>query len=302
MKAYIHSPQENWIVDRIVREFCEDNSDIVSQNLQCADVIWAPAGWCIDQVSHIKLPIVSTIHHIVEQKQEQAEHIIKHDHAVTAYHVPNARTAAALSKITTKPIIEIPYWIKPESWSKITPREREMARISLGVDTSVKLIGSFQRDTEGSGAVRPKLEKGPDIFCDYVEKLAQTEKKIVVLLTGYRRQYVIERLKSAAIRFIYVENAPADAMRWLYSALDLYVVSSRCEGGPQALLECAACGVPIISTPVGLAESILSHDSINSDLLLATPNTEIAAENIKTFHSHNLYQLYRDMLQKVAGK
>ncbi|TXI89000.1 MAG: glycosyltransferase, partial [Chryseobacterium sp.] len=252
MKAFIHFPKENWIVDRIAQEFCEDNSDIVTTDLNAADVIWAPAGWCIDQLAHINKPIISTVHHIVEEKPEQIEHIIKFDHAVTAYHVPNMRTLDSLRKITDKPITVIPYWIQPAKWHQITPNDRQMARTSLGIDTSVKLIGSFQRDTEGSGNMRPKLEKGPDIFCDYVERVASAE-NVCVLLTGYRRQYVINRMISANIKTIYIENAPAEAMKWLYGALDLYVVSSRCEGGPQALLECAALGVPIISTPVGLA-------------------------------------------------
>jgi glycosyltransferase involved in cell wall biosynthesis len=299
MKAFIHFPKENWIVDRIAQEFCEDNSDIVTTDLNAADVIWAPAGWCIDQLAHINKPIISTVHHIVEEKPEQIEHIIKFDHTVTAYHVPNVRTLNSLRKITDKPITVIPYWIQPARWHQITPNDRQMARTSLGIDTSVKLIGSFQRDTEGSGNMRPKLEKGPDIFCDYVERVANAE-NVCVLLTGYRRQYVINRMISANIKTIYIENAPAEAMKWLYGALDLYVVSSRCEGGPQALLECAALGVPIISTPVGLAELILSLESVNSELVLAKPNVQIASNNIKAFYAQNLYFAYRKMLQKVG--
>jgi len=299
MKVFIHSPKENWIVDRIAAEFSADNCTIITQDHNDADVIWAPAGWCIDQLANIAKPIVSTVHHIVEQKPEQIDHILKHDHLVTAYHVPNLRTETALRKITSKPIIKIPYWIKPQLWSRITPTDRQMARTSLNIGNSIKLIGSFQRDTEGSSGA-PKLEKGPDIFCDYVEKLVKNGENITVLLTGYRRQYVISRLIAAQIKCTFIESAPLEVMRWLYGALDLYVVSSRCEGGPQALLECACVGAPIISTPVGLAESILAHESINSDLLLARPNVKFAAENIKAFYAQNLYSAYRNMLQKVV--
>jgi glycosyltransferase involved in cell wall biosynthesis len=45
----------------------------------------------------------------------------------------------------------------------------------------------------------------------------------------------------------------------LYNTLDLYVVGSRCEGGPQAIFECAATQTPIISTPVGYATQILGE-------------------------------------------
>ena len=40
----------------------------------------------------------------------------------------------------------------------------------------------------------------------------------------------------------------------LYNLLDLYVVSSRFEGGPQSILECGITKTPIISTNVGIAK------------------------------------------------
>ena len=42
----------------------------------------------------------------------------------------------------------------------------------------------------------------------------------------------------------------------LYNCLDLYIVASRFEGGPQSILECANTK-PIVSTNVGVAAEIL---------------------------------------------
>jgi glycosyltransferase involved in cell wall biosynthesis len=42
-----------------------------------------------------------------------------------------------------------------------------------------------------------------------------------------------------------------------YQALDAYVVSSRDEGGPKAVLEAMACGVPLITTRVGQAVDLV---------------------------------------------
>ena len=36
-------------------------------------------------------------------------------------------------------------------------------------------------------------------------------------------------------------------MNKLYNILDLYIVSSRFEGGPQSIMECAVTKTPIIS-------------------------------------------------------
>ena len=57
---------------------------------------------------------------------------------------------------------------------------------------------------------------------------------------------------------------PYQILNKLYNLLDLYVVSSRIEGGPQAVLECAVSKTPIISTDVGVASEILSEKSIFS--------------------------------------
>ena len=43
-----------------------------------------------------------------------------------------------------------------------------------------------------------------------------------------------------------------------YQGLDAYICCSRTEGGPHPVLEASACGVPIISTAVGLVPELLS--------------------------------------------
>ena len=70
--------------------------------------------------------------------------------------------------------------------------DKSVARSSVGIDDKKFVVGSFQRDTEGSDLKSPKLEKGPDLFCDYVEKIA--DENTLVLLGGWRRQYIMNRL------------------------------------------------------------------------------------------------------------
>ena len=72
-------------------------------------------------------------------------------------------------------------------------------------------------------------------------------------------------------------------MNELYNCLNLYIVSSRIEGGPQAIVECGLTKTPIISTDVGIAKEILSSESIfdMNNFLQAKPNTEHAFKNSK---------------------
>jgi hypothetical protein len=45
-----------------------------------------------------------------------------------------------------------------------------------------------------------------------------------------------------------------------YHGLDVYICASRTEGGPHPLLEASACGIPVISTRVGIAPELIEHN------------------------------------------
>jgi glycosyltransferase involved in cell wall biosynthesis len=45
-----------------------------------------------------------------------------------------------------------------------------------------------------------------------------------------------------------------------YAQLDLYVCASKMEGTPNPVLEAAACGVPILSTNVGVVPQVFGSD------------------------------------------
>ena len=51
-----------------------------------------------------------------------------------------------------------------------------------------------------------------------------------------------------------------DEMVLFYQGLDACICTSRTEGGPHSLLEASACGIPIISTRVGIAPELIAHD------------------------------------------
>jgi glycosyltransferase involved in cell wall biosynthesis len=48
-------------------------------------------------------------------------------------------------------------------------------------------------------------------------------------------------------------------MREFYNSLDLYVCASRSEGTPRPLLEAAACGIPVLTTDVGIVPELIEE-------------------------------------------
>jgi glycosyltransferase involved in cell wall biosynthesis len=136
------------------------------------------------------------------------------------------------------------------------PRERQAARARFGVPEGSVAVGSFQKDGVGWGdGMEPKPVKGPDLLVAAVERLAR-ERPVFVVLTGPARGYVKAELGRRGIPFshAYLDYAELPAA---YHALDLYLVTSREEGGPMGLMESMASHVPVVSTRVGMAPDLI---------------------------------------------
>lgn len=305
MKVFVLAPQENWICDRIAAEWKKYCSDITTDNIKEADVVWLLAGWCWNHVPmHIlnDKKVILTVHHIVPDKFDNLKlrEFQVRDQFVNAYHVPNVKTAEFVKQLTNKPIFISSYWYDPDCWS---PLDKSECRNILNLPEEKFIVGSFQRDTEG-GTKNPKLEKGPDLFCDYVEKLNK-EKNIHVLLGGWRREYVIERLQKAGIPFSFFEKVPLEQLKIMYGACDLYVVASRFEGGPQAILEASAMKVPIISRDVGIANVILEPNCVidipNESFIPGEDSVEKNYQNVQDYsivlYKSNYIQMFKRVLK-----
>jgi glycosyltransferase involved in cell wall biosynthesis len=136
---------------------------------------------------------------------------------------------------------------------------RETLRGQMGIDHDTICIGSFQKDGNGFGeGSEPKYIKGPDLFVKVVEQLAK-KNKVHCILTGPARGYVKKKLDDCGVQYTHrILNDYSDIAE-IYQCLDLYLVTSREEGGPKALMESMAAGVPIISSKMGMAPDIICH-------------------------------------------
>lgn len=162
--------------------------------------------------------------------------------------------------LSPEKVVVIPLGVDLKLFQPCTTQEqRRLLRQRLGLPESALIIGSFQKDGEGWGEGRkPKLIKGPDIFCEGVVRLKQSFPNLHVLLTGPARGYVKQRLQAAHIPFTHILVDTYEAMPDYYRALDLYLMTSREEGGPKAILESLACGVPCLATRTGIAPDLYS--------------------------------------------
>jgi glycosyltransferase involved in cell wall biosynthesis len=255
MNIFCHVPRENWIVDRMGKEYLEYSSHNISlANIdEDTDVVWLLASWCWNQIPMeilARKKVVCTIHHEVSEKFDETRkrNFLLRDKIVNHYLTYTEKTKKLIQSLSKKPVTIIPHWVNNKIWFD---KNKNYCREKIGISEDKFLIGSFQRDTEGSDLKTPKLEKGPDIFVEKILDISSVIDNVHVLLSGWRRQYVINKLKDNKIDYSYIELPDQNTINDLYNSLDLYIVSSRCEGGPQAIFECAQTKTPIISTKVG---------------------------------------------------
>ncbi|MEX2612994.1 MAG: glycosyltransferase, partial [Gaiellaceae bacterium] len=137
---------------------------------------------------------------------------------------------------------------------------RAAARRALDVPESGFVVGSFQKDGVGWGdGVEPKLIKGPDVLLETAERLRELVPELTLLLTGPSRGYVKAGLERLGIPYRHVLLPDVDAVAQAYEAIDVCLVTSRDEGGPRAVLEAMATGVPLVTTKVGQAADLVRH-------------------------------------------
>ena len=302
MKLLINKVNENWIVDRLVDEWTRYNYKTKKIIFGKKDIIWiiAPLTWRKIPKYFLKNnKVLCTIHHIDEKKFQDSEKkdFMQRDEIVDHYHVISNKTYSQLSKITSKPITVIPWWVNQNIWFDIKETKHLFEKYNL--PNKKFLIGSFQRDTEGYDLKSPKLSKGPDKLIQSIKQI-QEEEEVFVVLAGKRRQFVIKELERNGINYKYFEMLSFTELNELYNLLDLYIVSSRFEGGPQAIVECAITNTPIVSTNVGIASEILSSESIFvENILEATPNVKYANKMIENLKIPKGFDQFNSMLSNL---
>ena len=177
-------------------------------------------------------------------------------------------------------LIKIPIGISTNTFKPISDLyEKSRIKAKYGIPKDILLVGSFQKDGIGwrRGNI-PKLIKGPDILVESLKEISN-KRRICVLLTGPSRGYVINSLRNLGIEFWHLEPKTEFEMAEIYRTLDLYLITSRDEGGPKGLIESLSSGCPVVTTPVGLAKDI----DLKSKHFVVTKTfkpSEIARESI----------------------
>jgi glycosyltransferase involved in cell wall biosynthesis len=206
----------------------------------------------------------------------------------------------------------VPYIVDTEVFKPLSANDQRLIelRSRWNIPYGRYLIGNFHRDTEGRDLTTLKLQKGPDIFALIAYGLVTKGYPVHVLLAGPRRFWLRQRLEELGVPYTFVGQVvqgaddyplnilPRSELNLLYNLLDLYLITSRWEGGPHSIMEAAASRCKVISTRVGLANDILEPSCIfvNPIQAIEIIGHDIANRHLDStidFHYHRIEHGYR---------
>lgn len=302
MNIRIVNDNINWIVDEIAKDYIANTRHTIVKNNQ--KVSWCMSFRHAHSIENVPGKKVITVHHLEPGKIPGFSHLFQtinsnYDLCI----IPNKITKLEIKKHINIPTLVIPYWILTSRMEPKQTEEVNFLRKQIKNDDEI-LIGYFQKDSNGD-SLEPKLSKGPDRFISIVKELKK-DFNIKVLLSGFSRKYIIYNLEKNKIKFKYFpmyKNINA-----LYDILDWYFVTSRVEGGPQAILETSYRNIKILSTDVGIASEVLHEDCIcnneNDFIKMFSENIDRREHNLKVvkekFLPTKLIPLIDDVLEKIC--
>ena len=191
-----------------------------------------------------RVPLVNSVHHVedwpfIEPLVAAADAVLVGCNQWRDYLVAQGVRSDKLGMVR--------YGVDTDTFFPGTPTERAAARTAAGLPRAAFVVGmASKRSSNSSG------RKAPEVFEAAVRRLA------AVYILGPGWGDLVAGLRRQGVACIHRDFIVRHAdLRNYYLCLDAYWVTSRIEGGPVPLLEAMSCGVPGISTPVGIAPEVV---------------------------------------------
>lgn len=196
-------------------------------------------------------PVITWIHHVTSWSPE---------------HDLSARNSCAITACT-------PGWARVIE--NLNPCPTETHVIRHGVDTDffrphsgVRQMFGIPADAFAAGFIahggsnQDNARKGFPVLMEIVRKAAAQIPNLHLLMLGPGWADPVRELRASGIQARYLDFLPRSAIPKIFSALDVYLMTSRVEGGPCTVLEAMACQTPVVATRVGLVPDVID-DGVN---------------------------------------
>ncbi len=285
----IKSENKNWVLNQLAHEYKKVFSNMFSNiSLNEKDIFISDKIHLFIMSKYYALENLNKFNHKIyfpyfhgvsdsDEHQKNVKFIKNNLDKITKIQVSNSLIENSFLEngIPQDKFIRIPITVDLNKFDLIQKYTKNEIRELYNIPKSCFVVGSFQKDGDGWGrGDDPKLIKGPDIFIKTIKILKKNIPEIFVLISGPSRGYVVNNLNKLKIPFKHLNFSNYDDLIKLYKSLDVYLICSREEGGPRAIMECFASKTPLVTTNVGQAIDIIKNkfnafksEEINEEIL-----------------------------------
>ena len=101
--------------------------------------------------------------------------------------------------------------------------------------------------------------KGLSTLARVLRLAIQSIPDLHIVFAGIGWEDEVRQFRASGISASYTGYLKSSTLPQFYSSLDVYLVTSRVEGGPLTVLESMACGTPVVATRVGLVPEVIEN-------------------------------------------
>lgn len=170
-------------------------------------------------------------------------------------------------KLDPASVVSIPTGV---DLSRFKPGDKKSARAALGINHSGPLIGIV---------ATLRSWKGHRFLVTALTDPRLRDAKLLVVGDGPQKDILTKQVEELGLsgRIIFA-GQQKDVLTWM-QALDVFAFpSTGHEGVPQALIQAMACGLPVVTTPVGAIPEVVRDGE--SGILVAPENADAIVDGI----------------------
>jgi glycosyltransferase involved in cell wall biosynthesis len=197
-------------------------------------------------------PVVTWIHHVTAWSADH-QAAVENSRMIT---VCTEEWAGRIREFRpdAPPVCVVPHGVDSEFFHRVPP-ERAKFGIPAG-SFAVGFVASKDSNKDNN-------RKGVDTLLQVIERLRQRVGNLHVSFVGTGWDEEAGALRVTGVSASAVKFLPKRLLPAFYSSIDVYLMTSRVEGGPCTVLESMACETPVVATRVGLVPAVVV-DGVNS--------------------------------------
>ncbi len=289
----------HWVIGNFAHQITKNNPEL--EAITCSQLAlrktikrFGPFPTCFDVVHFLRtktipefwgnFPIVTTLHHL--EPATDLTPFYQSDAVMTV----SSQWQQHLTQIGIPENHQglVPFGVDTKTFHPPKNETRLKIRQTLRLPKDAFVLGFSSRRISNMND-----RKGVICFLQALKSLHQQLPNLATLIVGPGWQELSKKIRQQGIP---CTQAPYEVtheqVAKFYSAMDMFWVTSRVEGGPVPLLEAMASSIPCISTPVGAALDLI-HDSKNGFI--------VAFDSPELFVNRSLQLAQDEALRSAIG-